>query len=64
MLARHQYKLDAAVDAYYDEGPPSGSAPTAAVSGDKLSTLFNQYKGTLCTCCTRRWRAEVNWFRS
>ncbi|KAH7103764.1 Cullin binding-domain-containing protein [Auriculariales sp. MPI-PUGE-AT-0066] len=45
MLGRHGYKLDAAVDAFYDEGPPSGP-PAPAVNRDALGELFRRYKGT------------------
>jgi hypothetical protein len=43
-LDKHQRRLDAAIDAYYQEG---GSRTTIA-STSKLNALFEKYKGEYC----------------
>jgi hypothetical protein len=45
-LKKHNYRLDAAVDAYYQA---LTDAPPAPVSTQKLGQLFDKYKGKL-TC--------------
>jgi DCN1-like protein 1/2 len=47
-LDKHQRRLDAAIDAYYQEG----GGRTTVASTSKLNALFDKYKGVLPTCAT------------